>query len=260
MRKSPHCSYWVNTAELNRGEIASFLRRDIASMDLWERETNNWIHYPYLMTPKEVMEDHDKEISKETIAILAHLAFVPPQLDPQRLIYNKNGDAFITKWQFDEHWGYLGWPKPSDPRQSFWNFANRNDVLPQSLFYFYLEQEGHGWVLDPSHKSYRNQGPEYCCRSNSRTICRKSAPLNLLKEHLEDFDYDKRLVSLDELWKSLNRVPCVLLDQKKFIYLAFKLTEEKFAVSSKDDQGQRFLQKSFYEAPKKGRKPIRPLH
>jgi len=255
MREPTHYSYWVNTAELNRGQIASFLRCDIASMDLWERETNSWTHFPYLMTPDEVMEDHDKEVSERTMALLAHLAFIPDQLDPKRLIYNENGDAFIIKGQFDGHFGFFDWPSPSDPRQMFWNFASRNGVLPQSLFYFYLEQEGHGWVLDPNHNSYRNQGPEYCCRSSSRTICSKSAPLNILKENLVDLDYDKRRVPLDELRQSLESSPCLLLDYNKFIYFVFKLTEEKFVISSTDDEGQRFLQKSFFEAPRKGRPP-----
>jgi len=201
------------------------------------------------------MEEHDKQILEETIAILARLAFIPPLLDPQRLIYNKNGDAFITKGEFDGHFSSFDWPSPSDPRQMFWNFASRNGVLPQSLFYFYLEQEGHGWVLDPNHNSYRSQGPEYCCRSNSRTICSKTAPLNILKENLVDLDYDKRRVSVDELRQSLDYFPCLLLDYNKFIYFVFKLTEEKFVISSTDDDGQKFLQKSFYEAPRRGRKP-----
>lgn len=255
MTWSQYYSYWVNATDLERGEIFSLLRRDVASMDLWERDTNRWTHYPFEMTPEEVMIEHDKQVSEKTIRYLAHLAFVPRKLNPQRLKYNENGDAFITKRQFDEHFGYHTFPHSLLAEQIFWDLASRNGVLRQSLFYFYLEQEGHGWVLDPNHNSYRNQGPEYCCRSNSRTICSKTEPLNLLKKKLLDLEYDKRRVSLSELWQSLDSFPCLLLDYEKFIYFVFKLTEEKFVILSKDNDGQRFLQKSFYEAPRKGRPP-----
>jgi hypothetical protein len=254
MTWSQHYSYWVNATELEQGEIFSLLRRDVVSMDLWERETNRWTHYPYQMTPEEVITDHDKQVSEKIIRLLAQTAFVPPKLNPQRLKYNENGDAFITKGQFD---GHLRHPIVHSllPEQIFWDLASRNGVLPQTLFYFYLEQEGHGWVLDPNHNSYRNQGPEYCCRSNSRTICSKTEPLNLLKKKLVDLDYDKRRVSLGELLQSLDPFPCLLLDYEKFIYFVFKLTEEKFVILSKDNDGQKFLQKSFYEVPRRGRKP-----
>jgi hypothetical protein len=128
-------------------------------------------------------------------------------------------------------------------------------VIPQRLLYFYLEQEGLSWVLDPNHRTYRNQNPEYCCQSNSRITCRKNSPITVLKRNLEELNFDERRVPIDEHWSSLEFFPCHLLDYAKFIYLIFTLMKEKYVTFTKDDQGVGFLQKSLHEAPRKGRNP-----
>jgi hypothetical protein len=113
----------VNTAEFERGEIASFLKRNGIAIDLWERGNNSWTHYSYQMTPEEVMEYHDKQIPETTIRHMASLAFVPPQIDRSRLILDSSGEAYLDKQKFDSHFDYISWPNPSLPEQIFWGLA-----------------------------------------------------------------------------------------------------------------------------------------
>lgn len=255
MRWSEGYRYWINTDDYKENDISSFLRVDVASMDLWRAESGRWTHYPYQMTPEEVLSDHDKEISESDLRSLAPSAFVPRQLDRKDLYYDEEDNLYMKKHKFDSYFGYVGYPEPTRPEQIFWNFAEVDGLIPQSLVYFYLEQEGEGWVLDPHHNKYRNQNPEYCCQSASRTICSKSSPIGVLKRHLEELGFEKQRVSFDDFRKSLEPFPCLLLDYRKFIYFIFKLIQDKFVVFSRNDQGQKFLQKSFYEAPRKGRPP-----
>lgn len=255
MRWSEGYTYWINTDDFKGNDISSFLRDNSFSMSLWRAETNRWTHFPFEMTPEEVISEHDKKISELDLRFLAPSAFVPPQLKRKDLYYDDDDNLFMKKLKFDSYFGYVGYPAPTRPEQIFWNFAEVNGLIPQSLVYFYLEQEGGGWVLDPHHNKYRNQNPEYCCQSASRAICSKSSPIEVLKRHLEELGFDKQQVSFDDLRKSLEPFPCLLLDYRKFIYFIFKLTQDKSVVFSKNDQGQRFLQKSFYEAPRKGRTP-----
>lgn len=255
MRWSEGYTYLINTDDYKENDISSFLRVDVVSMDLWRAESGRWTHYPYGTTPEEVINDHDKEISELDLRSLAPSAFVPRQLDREDLIYDKDGNLFVKKHKFDSYFGSIGYPEPTRPEQIFWNFAEVNGLIPQSLVYFYIEQEGRGWILDPYHHKYRNQNPEYCCQSASRTICSKFSPIEVLKRHLEELGFDRHQVSFEDLRKSLEPFPCLLLDYRKFIYFIFKLTQEKFVVFSKNDQGEKFLIKSHYEKPRRGRPP-----
>lgn len=244
----------VSATDYASQDITSFLRRDPATDHIWTRETNRWTYFVFQAIEVDTLEIYDTRIDENTLRRLEPGAFVPPELSKEHLEYDKNGRAYINdRFFFYDYFrmDYLG--SLNTPQRAFWELASVNNYLSQSLFYFYLEQEGFGWVLDPDHKFYRGENPKFCCQSDSRILCRTQDPLNILKKKLQELNFDQRRVPLGELWESLEPFQCLLHDHNKFIYFIFKLEQEKFITIFYEKNRAKFLQKSYYVPPKRGR-------
>lgn len=245
MRWSEHYRYFICSFEFESTEISSILRHDSTrSYAQWLVGNNSWKFYEYTVNISELIKSHEQEVSEKSLRYFVPAAFVPEPLDSKRLAFGSDGRAFIDWEEFCALLGSGDHSLPTPDHWQFWSFASNGIYMPQELLYYYVEQEGLGKILDSSSVPSRNQNPEYCCQSDSRIWCQSVNPRSVLLRHLYDLGLEDHEVTRRDLRHSLERYPCLLLDESKFLYYLFKLVSGKILDYSKDAAGGITLKKS----------------